>query len=256
MRVTVVGSGTAAPHPQRVCAGYWVEAGDARLLLDCGSGVVHRLASLGLPWADVTHVALTHFHYDHVGDLPALVAALRWGQLPPREKPLSIIGPPGTKAWLEKFAATAGEWLLKPETYEVSVTEVDPTSPFADQRSAFALRCLPVPHTAESIAYSISSGRARLVYTGDTGYDDAVADWAAGCDVLLTECSLPAALAIPEHLTPESAGALAARARPGRLVLSHFFPPVEREDILAIVAARWAGPAALAHDGMTFDIQE
>jgi ribonuclease BN (tRNA processing enzyme) len=256
MRVTVVGSGTAAPHPQRVCAGYWVEAGDARILLDCGNGVVHRLASLGLPWADVTHVALTHFHYDHVGDLPALIAALRWGQLPPRDKPLTIIGPAGTRAWLEKFAAVAGEWLLNPVTYQVHVVELDPTSAFCLLPSAFVIRCIPVPHTEESIAYSLVSGRARLVYTGDTGYDDAVADWAAGCDVLLTECSLPAALAIPEHLSPESAGALAARAHPGRLVLSHFFPPVERDDILAIVAARWTGPVVLAHDGTTFEIQE
>jgi ribonuclease BN (tRNA processing enzyme) len=256
MRVTVVGSGTAAPHPDRVCAGYWVEAGESRVLFDCGNGVVHRLASLGIPWADVTHVALTHFHYDHVGDLPALIAALRWGQLPPRAQPLTIAGPVGAKGWLERFAEVTGDWLLKPGTFEVTVVEMEPTLDFAFRTSHFALSCFPTPHTPESIAYSIVSGRARLVYTGDTGYDDAVADWAAGCDVLLTECSLPAALAIPEHLSPESAGAFAARAHPGRLVLSHFFPPVEREDILAIVAARYAGPVVLAHDGTTFDIQE
>ncbi len=114
----------------------------------------------------------------------------------------------------------------------------------------------PVPHTPESVAYSISSPRARLVYTGDTAYDDALADWAARCDVLLTECSLPAALAIPEHLTPESAGALAARAQPGRLVLTHFYPPVEVEDIPSLVRTRWPGPLMLAQDGTVIDLQE
>lgn len=256
MRLTVIGSGTAAPHPDRVCAGHWVEAGAARLLLDCGNGVLHRMATLGIPWPTVTHVAITHFHYDHIGDLPALITALQWGQLPPRTEPLTIFGPTGTRAWLERFAAVIGDWLLKPGDYAVEVLEPAPDGQFPVPHYDFAVRCRKVPHTPESIAYSISSGRARLVYTGDTAYDDAVADWAAGCDVLLTECSLPAALAIPEHLTPETAGALAARARPGTLVLAHFYPPVEREDIPALVHARWTGPLVLAHDGTVIDLEE
>jgi ribonuclease BN (tRNA processing enzyme) len=94
------------------------------------------------------------------------------------------------------------------------------------------------------------------VYTGDTGYDDGLAAWAAGCDVLLAECSLPGSLSLPEHLTPETVGALAAGARPGRLVLTHFYPPVEREDIASIVGLRWNGPVVLAHDGAALDIEE
>ncbi len=114
----------------------------------------------------------------------------------------------------------------------------------------------PVPHTPESVAYSISRGTARLIYTGDTGYDDALADWAHGCTVLLTECSLPEAMAIPEHLTPERAGALAARVAPGHLVLTHFYPPVLTEDIAALVGTRWAGPLTLAADGTVLELEE
>ncbi len=99
MRLTVAGSGSAAPDARRVAPGHWVEAGSMRLLLDCGNGVLHRLCTLGIPWGDVTHVALTHFHYDHVGDFPALLTALRWGQLPPRTAPLTLIGPAGTLDW-------------------------------------------------------------------------------------------------------------------------------------------------------------
>ncbi|MEX1051215.1 MAG: hypothetical protein WEC54_06655, partial [Gemmatimonadales bacterium] len=61
MRLTVIGSGTLAPTPARVAPAHWLEAGSVRLLMDCGAGCLHRAATLGLPWADVTHVAITHF---------------------------------------------------------------------------------------------------------------------------------------------------------------------------------------------------
>jgi ribonuclease BN (tRNA processing enzyme) len=254
MRLTVIGSGTAAPHPDRVCAGHLVEASETRLLLDCGNGVVFRMAQLALDWRAITHVALSHFHYDHVGDLPALIAAFRWGQLPPRTVPLTIIGPPGTREWLERVAAAHGSWILGPD-YTIEIAEITPGGDgiaLPDMK----LDAFPVPHSANSVAYSITGGQARLVYTGDTGDSDALADWATGCDVLLAECSLPAASAMAEHLTPESAAALAARARPGRLVLTHFYPPVEREDIPLLVGARWPGPLVLARDGTVVEIEE
>ena len=78
----------------------------------------------------------------------------------------------------------------------------------------------------------MSADGKRLVYSGDTGYDEAFATWAKGCDVLVLECSLPDSMAIPEHLTPEQCGELAHLAEPRTLVLTHLYPPVEDEDIL------------------------
>ena len=46
--------------------------------------------------------------------------------------------------------------------------------------SGVTLEAHKVPHTAESVAYSVERGDARLVYTGDTGFDTAVAEWARG----------------------------------------------------------------------------
>jgi ribonuclease BN (tRNA processing enzyme) len=116
------------------------------------------------------------------------------------------------------------------------------------------LRPCKVPHTEESVAYSVEAGGRRLVYTGDTAPDAALGAWAAGCDLLLAECSLPAELAIPSHLTPEQAGDLAAAARPGLLVLTHLYPPVERVDVPALVATRFDGPVVVAHDGWTHEL--
>jgi ribonuclease BN (tRNA processing enzyme) len=250
MRLTTVGTGTAAPHAHRVSAAHLVETGSTRLLLDCGSGAVHRMANLGVNWSAITHVALTHFHTDHIADVPLLVMAWRWGQLPPRTEPVTFYGPPGTGALFERMAAVHGAWLLAPG-FPLTVRDIAPDEvirlPGAD------LTAHPVPHTAESVAYSISEGSTRLVYTGDTGESEALGDWAAGCDLLLAECSLPDHMAIREHLTPRQAGALAARAHCQRLVLTHFYPPVEAVDICGEVAEHYAGPTVLAHDGWSID---
>jgi ribonuclease BN (tRNA processing enzyme) len=53
MRLTALGTGTVALVPHRACAGYYVEAGDARLLIDCGSGVTRRLAEQEIPWQTI-----------------------------------------------------------------------------------------------------------------------------------------------------------------------------------------------------------
>lgn len=252
MRLTTLGTGTIALTPGRACAGYLVEAGDTRLLLDCGSGVNRRLAELALPWPAITHVALTHFHIDHQGDLPTLIFAWKYGILPARSAPVDIIGPVGTADLLARLAAAYGSWVTDPG-FPVRVTELAPGTAMA-LPGEVVLEAFKVPHTAESVAYSVTAGSHRLVYTGDTGFDPGLAAWAHGCDVLLCECSLPEGMAIAEHLTPEQVGALAEQAAPRRLVLTHLYPPVEDVDIAAAIAARYRGPVTVARDGWQTDI--
>ncbi len=251
MHLTTIGTGTAAPHPQRVAAAHLVQAGSVSLLLDCGAGAVHRMAALGVAWSDITHVAVTHFHPDHVGDLVMLLMGWRWGQLPARSAPVTLYGPVGTGAYVEGLAALYGPWVLAPG-FPFTVREIAPGEVIRLPDDV-ALSARPVPHTVESMAYSVSQGTTRLVYTGDTGVDESLADWAAGCDLLLAECSLPDELAIREHLTPRQVGSLAARAQAHRLVLTHFYPPVEHVDVLGAVAASYAGPVVMATDGWSIE---
>ena len=63
-------------------------------------------------------------------------------------------------------------------------------------------------------------------------------------------------MALPKHLTPRQCGAIAAIAQPRQLVLTHFYPPVEAEDIVAQVAEHFGGPVVLSHDGWTVDLEE
>jgi ribonuclease BN (tRNA processing enzyme) len=91
------------------------------------------------------------------------------------------------------------------------------------------------------------------VYTGDTGDDPTLGAWAAGCDLLLAECSLPDSMPVSIHLTPSQTAALATAAAPGRLVVTHMYPPLEGIDLRAELGARWAGPTVIATDGLVLD---
>jgi ribonuclease BN (tRNA processing enzyme) len=102
----------------------------------------------------------------------------------------------------------------------------------------------------------VESDGERIVYTGDTAFEPGLAEWATGCDILLAECSLPAEMAVATHLTPQECGALARLAAPRRLVLTHFYPPVEQVDIAGIVGETFAGDVVLAEDGWSMNIED
>jgi ribonuclease BN (tRNA processing enzyme) len=254
MRLITLGTGTVSLSPTRVCAGHLVYSGDVSLLMDVGPGICHRLASLEVPWGAITHVAFTHFHTDHISDYATLLQAWRYGQLPPRSAPVTVIGPTGTTAMLDRMTELHGSWMKEPG-FSVGVVELEPGGSH-DLGGGTTIAATKVPHTPESVAYSITRGGRRIVYTGDMGYDPVFAEWARGADVLLCECSLPEELAIASHLTPAQVGAMAAAALPKHLVLTHFYTPVERTDVRAAVAAHYAGPITLAADGSTFEIEE
>ena len=252
MKLTVVGSGTAAPEAGRVCPGFWVEADDERLLLDCGAGVVHSMARLAVDWPALDHLLITHFHNDHIGDIPMLLFALKHGVRPARTKALTIWAPRGIRERLRAMEAAFGDHVADPG-FPVVIREVSARASFDVGR--VGVRASATPHTDVSLAYRLQQNGASLGYTGDTGPSEAVGAFMEGVDVLLAECSLPDELAIETHLSPSSLAELAARARPGRLVVTHVYPPLDAVGpVERIRAAGWDGPTVRATDGLEVDV--
>ncbi len=252
MELVTVGTGTVAPSATRTSACHWVARGNLNILLDCGAGALHRLAQFGLPWHAVTHVILSHFHPDHWGELPMLVYALKYTAEPARKEPLVILGPRGVVRLVKQLAEGYGPWLLDPG-FPIGILDMQDGEPFPLDRDV-NLETFPVPHTPESVAVSLTAPEGRLVYTGDTGPSSKLARWAAGADLLLAECSLPADRALDIHLTPEQAGELAREAGARQLVLTHFYPPVENSDPARVAGGRFGGPVTAARDGDRFTI--
>lgn len=250
-RFTVVGCGTVVPEADRSCSAYLLETGSARILLDCGPGTVRALARVGADWAGITDIWVSHFHTDHVGDLPGLLFSLKWGLLPEvRGAPLTVWGPRGTRRMLEGFAAATGPHVLDPG-FGVEVREV--AAGATRSLGGLELRTLSTPHTDESLALRLEGRGVSLTYTGDTGPDPALGPFAAGSELFVCECSLPDHLVGGNHLSPSSVARIASDAAPALLLLTHVYPQFRAaRDVAGLVReAGFQGAIELAAEGWT-----
>ena len=253
MILTCVGTGTAAPQPDRVCSGFLLETSGLRILFDCGSGVVHAMARRLIDWQTITHLALSHFHNDHIGDVPMLFFAWKYGMRPARATPLVVIGPSGTRQLLARMADVFGTHLTE-TNFPVEYAELQ-SGQAVRLNDTFELRACKTPHTPESLAYRVDGDGRAFCYTGDTGRSEEVAKFAQGVDAMVTECSMPEAEAMDTHLTPARVVAMARVALPKRLVLTHVYPQLERARVPALLReAGWPAPVELPDDGTRIEL--
>ena len=151
MRVTIIGSGTLLPDPHHSSASHWVEFGDVRILLDCGSGALHGMARERLSWRGLSHLVITHFHTDHTADLSPILFALRHGTRPPRtDETLTLLGPRGLDAHVDALARAHGSYVRDPG-FPVKVVELAGGEQWADPAGRFTLHVHSTPHTDVSI---------------------------------------------------------------------------------------------------------
>lgn len=254
MRVTILGSGTLVPDDRRRSPGHLVDAGEDVVLLDCGSGTVHRMAGFGKPWRRISHLVLTHFHTDHVGDVAALFFALRHAPGPSREAPLRVLGPIGLASFLGGLAEAHGDHVLDPG-YPLEVVEISAGNPDVSAGS-FRLRAHPTPHTERSLAYRIETAEGAVGYTGDTGPSPSLGTFMEGVDLLVSECSHPDPPPMETHLTPRGVAELAARARPAMVVTVHHYPALDPARVPELVAAAgYPGVVLAGRDGLELEIE-
>ncbi len=248
--VTILGSGTCVPSLARSACAVLVETGQAAILLDIGPGTMRRLLEAGRSVFDISHLFLSHFHPDHSGELVAFLFANKYPSPVPRNRPLTLAAGEGIGLFFNGLKAVFGEWIdLAPQRIHLVSLAVSRSDgiDFAD----FHLKTAPMAHRPESLAYRITGPDGKsVVYSGDTDENEDLVRLARGADVLICEAALPDELKTPGHLTPSLAGRIAARARVGKLVLTHFYPECEGADMLRQCRKTFDGPVVLAEDLM------
>lgn len=143
---------------------------DDDILIDAGTGVgdlsIEELSR-------IDHVFLTHSHLDHVTSIPFLVDSVGWM----RDKPLTVYAIEPT---LEIIRQHLFNWKLWPDFTQIP----EPGKPFLRYQSIThgatvslgerKLTALPANHVVPAVGFQIDSGRASLVFTGDTTTNDAL----------------------------------------------------------------------------------
>jgi len=241
------------PDHTRHSAAHHLELASARILFDCGPGTLHGFSAHGVAWADLTHLVVTHYHGDHVGDLAAILFALKHGLTPARAAPLTLIGPVGFRAFLTRLADALGDHVLSPG-FELGVVELEPGTAFEDATRGFSLECHPTPHTAESVAYRLEAHWGAIGYTGDTGPSTDVAMFLSGCQVLVAECALTDPPEMELHLSPVGLAEMAGLAEPELLVVTHVYPPLTPDQAVARITERYGGATLAAADGLRISL--
>ena len=249
MKLTILGSGTAAPMQERSNAGYLLEIHDMKILLDSGAGTIRRLLETKINLFDIENIFYTHLHNDHINDLGAIIWSNNYGLN--RKKPLNIYGPQGIRKYVEILVKK----LLKPAKlyFDINTTELR-NSDFNIGNIKIKTRETIHSKNIKSIIYRVENKKKSFVYTGDTDYCDEAIEIAKNADVLLTECSLPDNKKAEGHLTPCLAGKIAAKAKAKTLILTHFYPEVLKTDIKGKCGREFHGHIILARDKMKLSI--
>lgn len=214
--VIPVGVGAAYGRAGEAQSCHLVRAAGKTICLDLGSGALNLLGQYVRP-EELDLVVISHLHPDHFIDLLALRVYMVWG--PGAGRRLRVIGPPGLSA---RLAAFGDEGLHEAFAFE----ELTGQHAVTDLAGDLTIRHCQVPHLSPTYATRIDVGDRAMCFGADCAPNDALAVFAEGVDLLVTECSFGAG-DIPEgavHLNSRAAGEIARQAGVGRLLLTHCFP--------------------------------
>jgi len=267
IEVTLLGTGSPIPSPDRAGPSTLVRAGEATLLVDCGRGVVMRMVAAGVLPIGLSAVVLTHLHSDHITDLNDVITT-QW-VMTAAETPLKVYGPPGTQQVVDAVL----RMLTLDQQYRldhhddldyppvIDVTEVGPGDAFDVADAHVVVHETDHRPVVPTVGYRIEHGGAVAALAGDTVPCAGLDQLCAGADIYVqTVIRADLVKAVPNqrlqdildyHSSVEQAGQTAARAGVKTLVLTHYVPPLlpgQEDDWRAQAAAHFAGEIVVAND--------
>lgn len=238
-------------------------------MIDAGGGSFLRFGQSGAKLENVRFIGLTHFHTDHVSDLPALLKGSYFFNAPHN---IDIAGPTaseafpslthfmnaqfaknGAYAYLSGIFDGKGDIPLKVKLTDVDYHQTTATKVYED--GDITISALGIPHgNVPTLAYRIDTPEGRIVISADqNGSNQHFIDFAKNADILV----MP--LAIDEgadsssaflHAKPSTVGKIAAAVQAKNLVLNHFMGKSLRtkDQSIAIIKKYYKGPVYAGRD--------
>ncbi|MCK8785061.1 MBL fold metallo-hydrolase, partial [Roseomonas sp. NAR14] len=279
--VTLLGTGTPVPLPDRFGPATLVEAGGRRLLFDAGRGAPIRLNQIGLTLGSIETVFLTHFHSDHLNALPDVwmtsYIPVGFGN---RSRPLRMVGPEGTQRIAERMRDTFADDIrirMADEHVPEAATRIDARE-FAGDGVVYdeggvkvtALRVNHGEHIQPSYGYRVDHAGHAVLISGDTKYEPNIVRHGQGLDLLVHEvCAVPEALqslpnirqVIDHHTSPQEAGRIFSQTKPRMAAYTHLVllgtrehPPLTVADVERQTRESYDGPLTIGEDLTRFAI--
>jgi len=258
----VLGSGTSAPQLNKNMSGYLLDFNGNKILFDSGPGTIRQLLKIGVNLQEIDHIFYTHFHNDHISDLPAIIWSNNYGLL--RKKTLNFYGPKGFKEYYKILIKN----ILRPKklNYKINVKElwnnsiikiyIKNNSIIKNEKNnnEIKIKSIKSKHTNTSVSYRIENNNKSIVYSGDTDYSQNIIKLSKNADLLILECSRPDNKKVKGHLTPSLCGKIATKAKVKKLILTHLTPECDNIDIKEQCKKEFNGNIVLAKDFMKMKV--
>jgi ribonuclease Z len=262
MRVTLLGTGTPFPNPERFGSAILVEVAGKRLLFDCGRGVVIRLTQVQVNPKEIDDLFLTHLHSDHVVGIPDLWLS---GWFLGRDKSLPIWGPPGTRSMAEQLVQAFGFDIrirqatpdpLPGKGVEIDAKEIEQGEIYNDGLARVSAFLVDHGAVKPAFGYRVDSGGHSVVISGDTKFCQNLVDFARDADCLIhaawsADRKNPTPPSKRSIASAEDVGRVFAMVKPKLGVLYHY---KDEEGLGDAVRKEYNGPFAIGRDLMVINI--
>jgi len=235
MQLTVLGCWAPYPRPEEACSGYLLQNGATSLMLEAGHGSFARLIK-HVDYRQLAGLVITHYHPDHYADIHCLRHAIEGARRDGRMKnTIKLFIPPEPAEIYRELAGFT-------KSFSVFNIEKLPTGDFNSvlartaQLNELTLYFIPIVHVLPGYAVLIRQGKQSLFFSSDTAPTPEIARAASNVDLLLCEASglnKDADKLAGIHMTARQAGELAKQARANRLILTHFWPEYNVDELLA-----------------------
>jgi ribonuclease Z len=272
LKVTLLGTGSPQPRMDRFGPGILVEAGEKKLLFDCGRGVAQRIEQLRIAFTDVDALFVTHLHSDHIVGIPDLWLT---GWARGRKVPLQVWGPTGTKAMMAHLAEAYQfdiqirqiEDKLLAQGVAVVANDIDQGVVYDD--AGIKITAFSVDHgvVKPALGYRIDFAGHSVVISGDTRYSENLIRFSQKVDLLIHEVIDPDTFRaknpsmsverleaiVRHHTSAELAGTIFTQVKPKLAVYSHIVPG-DSTDLIPLTRKTYSGPLEVGEDLMSFEI--
>lgn len=249
MRLTVIGCSGSFPGPDSPASCYLIEADGFAMVLDLGNGSLGALQRhTGI--YDIDAVCVSHVHADHCLDLCPYGVARRYAPDGPKPR-LPVYGPEG----LADRMARAYD--ADPEPGMREIFDFVPLDEGVREIGPFHVTTARMNHVdVETYGFRVEHGGRTLTYSADTGPTDALVALSRDADLLLCEASFVTRPGLPDdlHLTGAQAAEHAARAGVDRLVLTHFVPWNNIDEVVAEARPHFPGVLETAIPGAVYHL--
>lgn len=221
--------GTVSPYPKNDmnCPSFLIKYNDCNILLDCGNGST-RLLNFEDDLSNL-NVIITHYHKDHFGDIGAIqYASYVYHNMGLLDKKVKVYLPyedfQGSKKFILDNTESFVDYIDIYDNSSVDIENLHIT--FHDSKS----------HSIPSFMVKLEDENCKVIYTSDVGVNnfDDIVNFSMNADLLISESSflLKHNSSCKTHLTAYKAGELAKRSNTKRLLLTHFWPEVNKNEYL------------------------